>query len=80
VATTALTLDFVEVVASEMALGVDRAVEAWLAQIDLALTDNQLTTLGRLQAVQEVLRKYKQLTGKMQLQTDASRARRMIEE
>jgi hypothetical protein len=65
--TAAITSNFVEVVANEVASGIDRAVECWLAQIDHALSDNQLTTLGRLNAVQEVLRKYKNLTGKIQL-------------
>jgi hypothetical protein len=80
VATTALTVEFVEVVASEMALGIDRAVEGWLAQIDHALSNRQLTTLGRLNAVQDVLRKYKQLTGKMRLNSDESRFGRSVEE
>jgi hypothetical protein len=68
-ATAAITSNFVEVAANEIASGVDRAVECWLAQIDHALTDNQLTTLGRLNAVQDVLRKYKSLTGKIHLKS-----------
>jgi hypothetical protein len=73
-ATTALNLDFVEAVASEMSAGIDRAVECWLAQIDQALSDNKLTTLGRLNAVQDVIRKYKQLSGKMRLTSDVNRS------
>jgi hypothetical protein len=68
-ATAAITDNFVEVVADEIVSGVDRAVECWLAQIDNVLTDNQLTTMGRLNAVQDVIRKYKNLTGKMQLKS-----------
>jgi hypothetical protein len=50
-----------------MAIGVETAVECWLSQIDQALTDVHLTTLGRLNAVNEILGKYKRLTGKTQL-------------
>ena len=57
----------VRAVAAEMAIGVENAVECWLSQIDRALTDVHLTTLGRLNAVNEILGKYKRLTGKTQL-------------
>jgi hypothetical protein len=67
-ATTAIATDVVDVIASEMALGVDRAVECWMLQIEQALTDVHLTSLGRLNAVREIVDAYKQLTGKAQLQ------------
>ena len=57
----------VEIIASEMSSGVDRAVECWMAQIEQALTDVRLTSLGRLQAVKQVLEQYKNLTGRAQL-------------
>ncbi len=56
--------DFVNLVAAEMAAGIECAVDSWLARIDRALNDNRLTTLGRLHAVEEVLRNYKNLAGK----------------
>jgi hypothetical protein len=59
--------DLVMAVASEMALGMETAVECWMSQIDHALTDAHLTTLGRLNAVSEILSKYKHLTGKTEL-------------
>ena len=68
-ATTLLATDFVNVVATEMSHGVELAVERWLAQVERALTDRHLTTLGRLNAVQEVLQDYKRLTGKEQLKS-----------
>jgi hypothetical protein len=68
-ALTAMPTDFVEVVAAEMAHGVEIAVELWLAQIERALTDRELTSLGRLSAVHEVLQDYKRLTGKAQLKS-----------
>ena len=66
-ATVAVAQDFVSIVASELASGVDRAVECWMMQIEQALNDTHLTTIGRLQAVQSVLRQYKELTGKAEL-------------
>ena len=66
-AATAVNRDLIQVIAEEMAYGVETAVERWMAQIDLALTDMHLTTLGRLEAVREIVESYKRLTGKVQL-------------
>ena len=66
-ATVAVSQDFITVVATEIASGVDRAVECWMAQVEEALNDVHLTTLGRLNAVQSVMRRYKELTGKAEL-------------
>jgi hypothetical protein len=62
------TSNFVDAVAREMASGVETAVECWMAQIDEALADPHLTTLGRLNAVTQILANYKRLTGKEDLQ------------
>ena len=67
-ASTAAYNEFVRAVAAEMASGVETAVECWMAQFEQALTDTRLTTLGRLNAVGEILDKYKRLTGKTQLE------------
>jgi len=67
-ASTAAYNEFVRAVAAEMASGVETAVECWMAQFEQALTDTRLTTLGRLNAVGEILDKYKLLTGKTQLE------------
>ena len=64
--------DFVNLVAAEMAAGIECAVESWLGRIDRVLNDNRLTTLGRLHAVQEVLRNYKNIAGKNQLKSAAA--------
>jgi hypothetical protein len=61
-------VNVVNLLAAEMASGVERAVECWLAQVEHALTDTQLTTLGRLNAVREILDRYKSLTGKTGLE------------
>jgi hypothetical protein len=67
-ATTALATDFIQIVATEMSAGVERAVEYWLTQIDQILMNDKITTLGKLTAVQGVLRNYERLTGKGPLQ------------
>ena len=66
-ATPAIPTDLVDIIASEMSVGADRAVECWMSEIELALTDIHLTSLGRLNAVCEIVNEYKQLTGKAQL-------------
>ena len=50
---------FIETVAAEMASGIDAAVECWMLQIEAALEDPRLTTLGRLYAVQEIVANYR---------------------
>jgi hypothetical protein len=59
--------DFVEAVAQELSAGVERAVECWMAQIENTFNDTHLTTLGRMQAIREILENYKRSTGKTQL-------------
>ncbi len=66
-ATTAIPTDLVDVIASEMSVGVERAVECWMWEIEQALTDLHLTSIDRLNAVCEIVNEYKQLTGKAQL-------------
>ena len=66
--------DFVSVVAGEIASGVDAAVEFWMAQVEHALDDDRLTTLGRMNAVRAVLAQYKQLTGKTELHGRSGRS------
>ena len=44
-----------------------------MAQIDEAMTDLHLTSLGRLNAVRQILANYKSLTGKEQLQRRKNR-------
>ena len=66
-ASVAMPNNVVDIIAAEIASGVDRAVECWMSQIDEALSDLRLTSLGRLQAVKEIVERYKSLTGKAQL-------------
>ena len=71
-ASTAISRDFVSLIAEEMALGVETAVDCWMSEVESALSDVHLTTLGRLNAVRDVLDRYKQLTGKHELNSQAS--------
>ncbi len=67
-ATAAITTrDFIEAFAAELAGGIDAAVETWMAAMESALTDPELTTLGRMNAAKDLLEHYKNLTGKKQL-------------
>jgi hypothetical protein len=66
--TSSTIQNFVNVIANEMACGVDSAVERWMVEIESALTDPDLTTLGRMNAAKDVLGRYKRLTGKTWLQ------------
>jgi len=58
-ATAAADRELIEAVVAEMAAGIDCAVEFWMAQIDAVFENNQITTLGRLQAIREIVRNYR---------------------
>jgi|GEM_PF-642398 hypothetical protein len=51
--------ELIEAVATEMSAGIQWAVGAWITEIEAALDDSSLTTLGRLRAVQDVVRRYR---------------------
>ena len=42
-----------------MSAGIQWAVGAWITEIESALDDPRLTTLGRLRAIQEIVRRYR---------------------
>ena len=66
--TTVVPREIVDAIADEMAWGVERAVEYWMSQIEHALADRELTSLGRLYAVKDVVERYRELTGKTELE------------
>ena len=66
-ATQASEHDVVRVIAEEMAHGVQNAVDCWMTEIDLAVTDSTLSTLARLNAVRDIIQNYKHLTGQEDL-------------
>jgi hypothetical protein len=48
----------IEAVAAEMTTGIQCAVDYWMGQIESVFNDANMTTLGRLQAVKEILKTY----------------------
>ena len=58
--------DLIRAISEEMAFGVETAVDCWMTQIDSALSDTRLTTVGRLNAINEIVHNYKLLTGRAQ--------------
>ncbi len=67
--TATVPRDFIQMIASEMSSGVDRAVERWMAEFDSVLNNPRLTSLGRLNGVREVVARYKDITGKTDLRS-----------
>jgi hypothetical protein len=59
--------ELVRFVADEMSRGVEIAVDRWMADVEGALDDHRLTTLGRMYAIRNVVERYKLLTGKTDL-------------
>ncbi len=57
-ATVVTDRELIEAVIVEMQDGIERAVGFWMTQIEQALRDPALTTLGRMNAVQEVVNRY----------------------
>ncbi len=63
-ATATIPTEFVNIVATEMSAGVERAVGYWLAQIEQIALNDKITPSLKLAAIQGVLESYKRLTGK----------------
>jgi hypothetical protein len=61
-ATVTTDRELIEAVVAEMNAGIECAVDFWVAQIEGILQDPRLTTLGRLQAVQEIVKQYRNST------------------
>jgi hypothetical protein len=55
VTSVATDRELIEAVVGEMHDGIERAVGFWMAQIEDALHDPRLTTLGRMNAVKEIV-------------------------
>lgn len=58
--------DLVELIASEIAAGIDDAVGYWLGRVERQLADSGLTSEEQLLAIELILTEYKEATGKMQ--------------
>lgn len=49
----------IEAIVAEMSQGIECALGFWMGQIENALGDPQLTTLGRLYAVRAIVQQYR---------------------
>ena len=61
--------DFVSLIAEEIVAGIDYATEYWLARVEQELTAANLSCVDRIEAVQRVLREYKEVTEKAHLRS-----------
>jgi hypothetical protein len=57
-ASVATDRELIEAVVGEMHDGIERAVDFWMSQIESVLLDPYLTTLGRMNAVKEIVNRY----------------------
>ena len=69
-ATAAADRALIEAVVAEMSKGIECAVDFWFGQIEGALRDPRLTTLGRLNAVQAIVKQYRTTTEELGPGTD----------
>jgi hypothetical protein len=69
-ATAASDHELIEAVVAEMAQGIECALGFWMVQIEHALGDPQLTTLGRLYAVRAIVQKYRHSTTETGIRVD----------
>ncbi|HEX3319504.1 MAG TPA: hypothetical protein VHR84_02270 [Terriglobales bacterium] len=67
-ATLARQRDFIDAVASELASGIDSAVQCWMMQFEAVLDNPRLTMGDQMQALREILHRYKVATGKTSLE------------
>jgi len=64
-ASRATQIDFVDMVASEVSSGIDRALGYWLGRIELEIVDRSLTTTQRIDAIENILQEYKVRSGRV---------------
>ena len=62
-ATVATDHALIEAIAAEMSQGINCVLNFWMLKIEEALHDPRLTTLGRMNAVHEVLQQYRRNSG-----------------
>lgn len=56
--------DFIDAVAAELSAGIDSALECWMMQFEAVVENPRLTAAGRMQAIREILNRYKMATGR----------------
>jgi hypothetical protein len=57
--------DFIDLVAREIAFGIDDAVRYWLGRIERELSESGLSADEQLRAIELVLQEYKAVTGSL---------------
>lgn len=62
--------ELIQAVVAEMSQGIECALGFWMEQIEDALSDPQLTTLGRLYAVQAIVQQYRHSTTETGIRVD----------
>jgi hypothetical protein len=65
VAATATEVDFVNLIAQEIAFGIEDALASWLGRIERELSNPSLAYEEKVRAVALIVEEYKQATGKM---------------
>ncbi len=50
-----------------MASGIHTAVDCWMSKVEAVFNNRHLTTLGRVQKIQDILAEYRRLYGKAEL-------------
>jgi len=60
----------IEALAEEVSAGIRCGVDFWLTQIEAVFGDKQLTTLGRLQRVRQIVEEYRRTEGEAATLTD----------
>lgn len=58
-ATVASDRELIQAVVAELSQGIESALGFWMGQIENALGDPHLTTLGRLNAVRAIVQEYR---------------------
>jgi hypothetical protein len=66
-ASTVVSRDFIDAVAEEICIGVDAAVERWIAEIESVLQHPLLTDEDKIFSMSELVARYRHATGKKEL-------------
>ncbi len=66
-ASTVVDREFIDVVAEEICIGVEAAVERWIAEIESVLQHPLLTDEDKIFSMSELVARYKHATGKKEL-------------
>jgi hypothetical protein len=60
----------IEALAEEVSAGIRCGVDFWVSQIEAVFSDKQLTTMGRLQRLRQIVEEYRRMEGETSTMTD----------